>query len=105
MAWILTHDQKKLAFRLHSRGWRLVDIAREIGCSAPMVGLMVRARRFKTGVADPSSATATSQPLRRLAPHPRAMPSSPGRGEVTAGIRSRCRAVCRSARGATPVRK
>lgn len=27
---------------MHAKGWRLVDIAREIGCSAPMVGLMVR---------------------------------------------------------------
>ncbi|WP_425490266.1 IS30 family transposase [Nocardioides daedukensis] len=30
-----------------------MDIAREIGCSAPMVGLMVRAGRFTTGVEDP----------------------------------------------------
>ncbi len=52
MAGILTHEQKQLAFRLRARGWRLVDIAREIGCSAPMVGLMVRAGRFTTGVAD-----------------------------------------------------
>lgn len=29
-----------------------MDIAREIGCSAPMVGLMVRAGRFPTGVED-----------------------------------------------------
>jgi len=33
MAGILTHEQKQLAFRLRGRGWRLVDIAREIGCS------------------------------------------------------------------------
>ena len=52
MAGILTHDQKQLAFRLRGRGWRLVDIAREIGCTAPMVGLMVRDGRFTTGVAD-----------------------------------------------------
>ena len=52
MAGILTHEQKQLAFRLRGRGWRLVDIAREIGCSAPMVGLMVRAGRFTAGVAD-----------------------------------------------------
>src|SRR4051794_8657616 len=52
MAGILTHDQKQLAFRLRARGWRLVDIAREVGCSAPMVGLMVRAGRFTTGVPD-----------------------------------------------------
>lgn len=38
MAGILTNEQKQLAFRLRARGWRLVDIAREIGCSAPMVG-------------------------------------------------------------------
>jgi len=52
MAGILTHEQKQLAFRLHARGWRLVEIAREIGCSAPMVGLMVRAGRFTSGVED-----------------------------------------------------
>ena len=52
MAGILTHEQKQLAFRLRARGWRLVDIAREIGCTAPMVGLMVRDGRFTTGVLD-----------------------------------------------------
>jgi hypothetical protein len=52
VAGILTQEQKQLAFRLRGRGWRLVDIAREIGCSAPMVGLMVRDGRFTTGVAD-----------------------------------------------------
>jgi len=52
MAGILTHEQKQLAFRLRARGWRLVDIAREIGCTAPMVGLMVREGRFTTGVPD-----------------------------------------------------
>lgn len=50
MAGILTQEQKQLAFRLHARGWRLVDIAREIGCTAPMVGLMVRAGRHTAGV-------------------------------------------------------
>ena len=39
MAGILSHEQQ-LAFRLRARSWRLVDIAREIGCTAPMVGLM-----------------------------------------------------------------
>ena len=52
MAGILTHEQKQLAFRLRARGWRLTDIAREIGCTAPMVGLMVRDGRFTTGVPD-----------------------------------------------------
>ena len=52
MAGVLTHEQKQLAFRLRARGWRLVDIAREIGCTAPMVGLMVREGRFTTGVPD-----------------------------------------------------
>jgi IS30 family transposase len=52
MAGILTNEQKQLAFRLRARGWRLVDIAREIGCTAPMVGLMVRDGRFTTGVPD-----------------------------------------------------
>ena len=52
MAGILTHEQKQLGFRLRARGWRLVDIAREIGCTAPMVGLMVRDGRFTTGIPD-----------------------------------------------------
>jgi transposase, IS30 family len=52
MVGILTHEQKQLAFRLRARGWRLVDIAREVGCTAPMVGLMVRDGRFTTGVPD-----------------------------------------------------
>ncbi len=52
MAGILTHEQKQLAFRLRGRGWRLADIGRELGCSAPMVGLMVRDGRFTTGVPD-----------------------------------------------------
>ena len=37
----LSAEQKQLAFRLRRRGWRLTAIAREIGCTAPMVGLMV----------------------------------------------------------------
>jgi IS30 family transposase len=52
MVGILTHEQKQLAFRLRGRGWRLIDIAREIGCTAPMVGLMVREGRYTTGVPD-----------------------------------------------------
>ena len=52
MASTLTHEQKQLAFRLRARGWRLVDIAREVGCTAPMVGLMVREGRFMIGVPD-----------------------------------------------------
>ena len=52
MVGIFTHEQKQLAFRLRARGWRLVEIAREIGCTAPMVGLMVRDGRFTTGVPD-----------------------------------------------------
>lgn len=36
----LSREQKQLAIRLHSRGWRLIDIAREVGCTAPMVGKM-----------------------------------------------------------------
>ena len=52
MAGILTHEQKQLAFRLRARGWRLVDIAREVGCTAPMVGLMVRDGLFTSGVPD-----------------------------------------------------
>lgn len=38
----LSREQKQLALRLHARGWRRVGIAREVGCSVPMVGLLVR---------------------------------------------------------------
>lgn len=38
----LSREQKQLAFRLRAQGWQLTDIAREIGCTAPMVGRMVR---------------------------------------------------------------
>ncbi|GAA1803291.1 MULTISPECIES: IS30 family transposase [Nesterenkonia] len=41
----LSQEQKQLALRLHKQGWKLVEIAREIGCSAPLVGLMVRTGR------------------------------------------------------------
>ena len=52
MAGILTQEQKQLAFRLRARGWRLVDIAREIGCTAQMVGVMVNHGRYLTGTTD-----------------------------------------------------
>ena len=38
----LSAEQKQLAFRLRQQDQRLTAIAREIGCTAPMVGLMVR---------------------------------------------------------------
>jgi hypothetical protein len=41
----LSAEQKQLAFRLRSQGWRLTDIAKEIGCTGPMVGIMVRTGR------------------------------------------------------------
>lgn len=52
MVGILTHEQKQLAFRLRARGRRLVDIARQINCSAPMVGLIACDCRFTVGVPD-----------------------------------------------------
>lgn len=45
----LSWEQKQLAFRLHARGWRLIDIAREVGCTAPMVGKMAREGRHLDG--------------------------------------------------------
>jgi hypothetical protein len=42
----LSTEQKELAFRLRANGWRLADIAREIGCTGTMVGLMVRAGKY-----------------------------------------------------------
>jgi len=38
----LSSEQKALAFRLRAKGWNQLDIAREIGSSGVMVGLMVR---------------------------------------------------------------
>ena len=48
----LTNAQKQMAFRLKAQGWSLVDIGRQIGCSAPMVGLMVRNGQFRSGLPD-----------------------------------------------------
>jgi IS30 family transposase len=45
----LSTEQKQMAFRLHAHGWRLIDIAKEIGCTAPMVGKMVRERKHLDG--------------------------------------------------------
>ncbi len=45
----LSAEQKELAFRLRAQGWRLADIAREIGCTGPMVGLMVRTGKHREG--------------------------------------------------------
>lgn len=45
----LSAEQKQMAFRLHAHGWRLIDIAREIGCTAPMVGRMVREHKHVDG--------------------------------------------------------
>jgi len=45
----LSAEQKELAFRLRAQGWRFADIAREIGCTAPMVGIMVRDGRHVQG--------------------------------------------------------
>jgi IS30 family transposase len=45
----LSREQKQLALRLHSKGWRLIDIAREVGCTATMVGRMAREGRHPDG--------------------------------------------------------
>jgi IS30 family transposase len=47
---VLTQEQKTMAFRLRAQGLSLVDIARQVGCTAPMVGLMVRDLKFRTGL-------------------------------------------------------
>ena len=47
----LTNEQKQLAFRLNAHGMSLVEIGRQVGCSAPMVGLMVRGQ-FRQGITD-----------------------------------------------------
>src|ERR1044071_1282341 len=52
MAGRLSTAQKQLAFRLRAHGWPLVEIAREIGCTRSMVGVMARTGRFRCGVAD-----------------------------------------------------
>ena len=33
----LSREQKQLALRLHAKGWRLVDIAKDIGCSLSLI--------------------------------------------------------------------
>ena len=48
----MTNEQKQLAFRLRAERLSLVEIGRQVGCSAPMVGLMVRAGKFRTGLPD-----------------------------------------------------
>jgi len=48
----LSTAQKQMAFRLRARGWSLVAIARQIGCTPSMIGVMVRADRCRSGVAD-----------------------------------------------------
>jgi IS30 family transposase len=42
----LSTEQKQLASRLRASGWRLADIAREIGCTGTMVGHMVHAGKY-----------------------------------------------------------
>ena len=49
---VLTQDQKQMSFRLKGQGLSLKDIARQVACTAPMVGLMVRDSRFLTGLPD-----------------------------------------------------
>ena len=49
---VLTQDQKQMAFRLKGQGLSLKDIVRQVACTAPMVGLMVRDGRFLTGLPD-----------------------------------------------------
>ena len=52
MRGVLTQDQKQMAFRLKAEGLSLKEIARQVGCTAPMVGSMVRDGRFLTGLPD-----------------------------------------------------
>ena len=49
----LTDEQKQLAFRLRARGLSLAEIGRQVGCTGPMVAVMVRQRRCQTGVPSP----------------------------------------------------
>ena len=49
---VLTQDQKRMAFRLKAQGLSLKEIARQVGCTAPMVALMVCDGRFLTGLPD-----------------------------------------------------
>ena len=50
MVGVLTQEQKDMAFRLRAEGLSLVSIARQVGCTAPMIGLMTREGRFLTGL-------------------------------------------------------
>jgi IS30 family transposase len=47
---VVTQEQKQLALRLRSHGLPRVEMARQVGCTAPLVGLMVREGRFLTGL-------------------------------------------------------
>ena|ERR1039458_6355903 len=44
----MTNDQKQLAFRLKAQGLSLVEIGRQVGCTPPIVGLMVLAGKFRS---------------------------------------------------------
>lgn len=48
----MTNEQKQLAFRLRAKGLSLVEIGRQVACTGPMVGLMVRAGKFRRGLPD-----------------------------------------------------
>jgi len=52
MAGRLSTTQKQMAVRLRAHGWSLGEIAREIGCTASMVGLIARDDQFRSGRAD-----------------------------------------------------
>jgi hypothetical protein len=38
----LSTEQKRTAFRLRKEGWRLIDIAQEVGCTAAMGAALVK---------------------------------------------------------------
>jgi len=58
----LSAEQKQLAFRLRAKGWRLLDIAKEIGCTAPMVGIVRGHEKVRTYGHEKSAPMATRSP-------------------------------------------
>src|ERR1035437_9293891 len=97
----MTNDQKQLAFRLKAQGLSLVEIGRQVGCTPPIVGLMVLAGKFRSA----ATVNAGSRGGRPGAPSGRSRPDRSsslvrGGGRPPAPGRERSRRGGRG--GATP---
>jgi IS30 family transposase len=79
MARRLTTAQKQMALRLRAHGWSLAEIARQIGCHATLVGLMLLRQYMPKGT---DLATFTPLDLQRI------QDSLNGRPRMTLGYRT-----------------